>query len=115
MDSQDSQNQPTTTPQPEVFSQNQQGTPQTVTAAQQPAQKEDPGIIWGVISLVCFFLGLSLVGAILAYLGQKKSKEAGFSGTLSFVSLIINIIATVLGILIFGFFFFIFVLAAAGS
>ena len=113
MDSQDKQTQPTTTSPPEAFSENQQGLPQT--PATHATQKEDPGMIWGVISLVCFFLGLSLIGAILAYLGQKKSKEAGFTGSLSFVSLIINIIALVLGIILIGFFFFFVLLAAAGS
>lgn len=114
MDSKDNQNQPTQSPQPEVFSQNQQNTAQP-QATQQPMQKDDPGMVWGIISLVCFFLGLSLVGAILAYVGQKKSKEAGFSGTLSFVSLIINIIALVLGIIFIGFFIFLIVLGAAAG
>lgn len=65
--------------------------------SQQPIK--DPGELLGIIGLVCAFLWLSLIGIIFAAIGLKKSKQAGFSGTLSRISLWINIVFTVIGVL----------------
>lgn len=99
-------NSPSPTPQPPLPESAQAHTP----------KKEDPGQILGILSLVSIPLGFSLVGIILAYIGKKKSKEAGFDGSLSNIGLITCAITTILGLIafilfiaafgIFGAFFF---------
>lgn len=90
-------NQPANAPQPAQAP--QQNAP--VAPPQQYAQTsgENPGQLFGILSLVSTFLGLSLVGAILGYFSAKKSNEAGQSATLGKVGMWIGIVITVLSVL----------------
>ncbi len=81
---------------------------------------KDPGKVFGIIALVvgilslplssvcvctcsCFGpsigLVLAIVGAILGFIGKKKSKEAGFKNTLALVGMILSIASIVIGLL----------------
>lgn len=60
----------------------------------------DPGQTFGILSLVMIPLGLTIVGIVLGVLGKKKSQAAGFSGQLSKIGLIANIVISVLAALI---------------
>lgn len=80
-----SQAQPTTPIQPSVA--------QPLSAPQnQPQQPEakNPGNVLAIVSLVSAFLGLSLIGLILAIIAKVKSKKAGLKNTVATVSIIIN-------------------------
>jgi hypothetical protein len=59
--------------------------------------------ILGIISLICAFIGLQLIGFILGLIGSSKAKKEGRSNTLSKIGWILNlifgIIATILMIL----------------
>ncbi len=64
----------------------------------QPTHREDPGKVLGILSLV-FIVLFPLVGAILGFIGRKKSREAGFDGQLGNIGFIINTVLTVLGLI----------------
>lgn len=77
---------------------------QPSNAPPQEPKKEDPGQILGILSLVSIPLGFPFVGVFLGYIGKKKSKEAGFDGSLSNIGFIICLILTILGIIMLVFF-----------
>lgn len=51
---------------------------------------KNPGKVLAIVSLVLAFLGLSLIGLVLAIIAKVKSKHAGFKSGLATVSIIIN-------------------------
>jgi hypothetical protein len=63
--------------------------------------QDDPGKTLGIVSIVLDVLGLALIGAILGYLSKKKSKEAGYDGTLGQIGMIIGLVLVGLGTLVF--------------
>lgn len=86
---------------PNGFSQPPQAPPvNQYPSQQQPygqqAQTSDPGQVFGVLSLATIPLGIPAAGIFLGYIGKMKSKEAGFSGSLSNIAFIANIILTIL-------------------
>lgn len=77
-------------PQPGQYTQPQQSPQVSVS---------DPGEVYGIMSIVMIFV-LTPVGIILGYMGKKRSRAAGHSGTLSQVGLVLSIIATLLWVAI---------------
>lgn len=71
--------------------------PPATPTPQVPAQ--DPGQIYGILSLITIPLSLTLIGVILGYIGMRKSKAAGYDGTLSKIGLIICAVLTILGLI----------------
>lgn len=67
----------------------------------------DPGQIYGIVGLVLFLFGLSLVGAIISFIGQKKSQAAGIKIGLSTIMFWINTIVTIIVALLITFVFII--------
>lgn len=72
--------------------------PITPSAPEVGTKEEDPGLALGVAAMAFIFSGLQLVGIILAIIGMKRSKAAGYSGSVSRMALILNIIIAVLAI-----------------
>ena len=66
-------------------------------------QKDDPGQVFAIISLVAPFVWMGVVGIIFAILSKKKSKAAGFTNGLATVGLWLSIAQTVLGGIYAGF------------
>ncbi len=62
----------------------------------QEIKKEDPGQIFGILSLVSIPLGFSFVGIVLGFIGKHKSRQAGLKGTLSTVGIICCSVLTIL-------------------
>lgn len=61
---------------------------------------DDPGKLLGILSVVAPFVSLGVVGIILGIIGRKKSKAAGFKGTLATVGIVLSSISIVIGILL---------------
>jgi len=74
--------------------------PQPAAAPQ--VQREDPGKTLGIVSIVLDFVGFALIGIVLGVMSKKKSKEAGFDGSLGNIGMIIGIVFVVLNIVILG-------------
>lgn len=104
--------EPTATPQPQTITPSAQPS-QTVAPVQpviQPQQatappviainpqqstttmveNKKPGKVLAIISLILAFLGLSLIGLILAIVAKIKSRRAGLKNNLAVVSMVIN-------------------------
>jgi uncharacterized iron-regulated membrane protein len=60
--------------------------------AKSSAVTEDPGKTLAIIGIIAPFIGLALVGLILAIIANSKSKKAGFKNTLAKIGIIINIV-----------------------
>lgn len=89
---------------------------QTATAVSSSITKdEDPGLALGVAAMAFIFSGLQLIGLILAVIGMKRSKEAGFSGSVSRIAMILNIVGIVLIALLLMFYIGLFILGAASN
>ena len=73
----------------------------TPVGPQQPVSGENPGQLFGILSIVLTFLGISIVGIVLGVISRKKSKEVGASTTLGTIGLVFGIVTTVLGALVF--------------
>lgn len=56
--------------------------------------------VWGIVSIVMFFVSLSPVGIVLGLIGEKKAKAVGASTVVSRIGWIVNLVATALFILI---------------
>jgi hypothetical protein len=70
-------------------------------AAPAPAPGEDPGKVYGILSIVFGLLWfLSLVGLILGIIGHKKSKAAGHSTTVSTIGIVFSAIGLVIGLFV---------------
>lgn len=80
----------------------QQPVPPTSPAPQTATNQENPGQTLGIVSIVLSFVGLSLIGLILAVISRKKSKAAGASTTLGTVGLVLGIVFTVIGFFYFA-------------
>lgn len=76
--------------------------PQAQAQPTMPTQmaSEDPGKTFAIISLVLAFVGMQVIGIILAIIGRSKSKKAGFDGKLATIGLILNIVVVVVGTII---------------
>ena len=86
---------------------------QTAGSLPSSAKDEDPGLALGVAAMAFIFSGLQIVGVVLAIIGMKKSKGEGYTGTVSRLALILNIIMLVLIVVAFG--LYIILLAAFSS
>ena len=76
--------------------------PQFAPVGQPPVMSgENPGQVFGIISIVLSFVGLSIVGIILGVVSRNKSKAAGASTTLGTVGMVLGIVSTVLAVLAF--------------
>jgi len=71
---------------------------QTSQAKSQPSQ-DDPGKTMAIISIVMPFIGLSLVGLILAFIALSKSKKAGFKNVLAKVSIAVNAVVIAIALI----------------
>jgi heme/copper-type cytochrome/quinol oxidase subunit 2 len=71
--------------------------PQQSNQTQPAAQKTD---VLGIISLVCAFIGLQVIGFILGLVGVKKAKEEGRPTTLSKIGWILNLIFMIIAAII---------------
>lgn len=73
---------------------------QPVPAPQQPyaAPQENPGQLFGILSIVLFFV-FPIAGLVLGVMSRNKSKAANMPTTLGTIGLVMNIIAVVLGVL----------------
>jgi hypothetical protein len=88
---------------PEILQQSPAGTT-TQTAA---VTQEDPGQLLGIIGLVVgVAAGMSLIGFILCYLGNKKAKEAGVKSTICVVGMWVNGVLMALALIFFVLFLF---------
>ncbi len=56
--------------------------------------------ILGIISLVCAFIGLALIGFILGLVGVSQAKKAGRSTTLSKIGWILNLVFMIIGLIV---------------
>jgi hypothetical protein len=61
---------------------------------------QDPGKVYGIISIILPFVGFGLVGLVLGIIGRIKSKRAGYKNVLALVGIILGAISVVVGILI---------------
>lgn len=75
---------------------------------------EDPGKTLGIVSIVLDVIGFAPVGLVLGVISKKKSRQAGFDGSLGNVGMIIGIIFTIIGVLFVGFLALISVVAYSG-
>ncbi len=66
----------------------------------QPAVAEDPGKTLSIVGLILAFF-VSIAGLIVSIIGRKKSRKAGYSGTIGLIGIIISIITTVFWFLVF--------------
>ena len=60
---------------------------------------EDPGKTMGIISIVLAFV-FSLAGLIVGIIARKKSKDAGFPGTLGTIGAVLSAIFMILGVIL---------------
>lgn len=104
-------------PQPPVQPSHPPQPPQPPVYYNQPHQPvaNNPGDTLGIIGVILPFLSLALVGIILSILSYKKSKEANMPTTLGTIGIVINAICLVIGLLIVGFYIFIFIVAASSG
>ena len=65
----------------------------------QKSSKRDPGLIFGILCLISIPTGWFFIGVIFGFIGRRKSKQAGYSGTLSNISFITSGILTILFLL----------------
>lgn len=86
---------------------------QPMPAPQQPyaAPQENPGQLFGILSIVFFFV-FPIAGIVLGVMSRNKSKAANMPSTLGTIGLVMNIIAVVLGVL---WFVLMIILAASGA
>ena len=78
--------------------------PQAPPAPQQAAGswtpgRENPGQLFGILSIVFSIIGLSVVGIVMGVLSRNKSKAVSAPTTLGTVGLSLSIVFTVLGVL----------------
>ncbi|NCU29068.1 hypothetical protein EOM60_00455 [Candidatus Saccharibacteria bacterium] len=74
---------------------------QPVSPAQsQPVATEDPGKTLSIVGLILAFF-VSIAGLIVSIIGRKKSRKAGYSGTIGLIGIIISVISMFFGLLIF--------------
>ncbi|MCU1573380.1 MAG: hypothetical protein JWO93_1462 [Micrococcaceae bacterium] len=66
----------------------------------QGRETQDPGKVYGIISIILPFVGFGLVGLVLGIIGRIKSKRAGYKNVLALVGIILGAISVVVGILI---------------
>jgi hypothetical protein len=80
----------------------QPGYPQQNFSAEsyQGREVQDPGKVYGIISIILPFVGFGLVGLVLGIIGRIKSKRAGYKNVLALVGIILGAISVVVGILI---------------
>lgn len=72
---------------PEILQQS----PSATTTQTGAVIQEDPGQLWGIIGLIVGLVtGMSLIGFILCYLGNKKAKEASAKSTICVVGMWVN-------------------------
>ena len=79
--------------------------PAPVQQVQAPAatSTENPGQLFGILSIVADFIGLAVVGIVLGVLSRNKSKAANQATTLGTVGMVLGIVFTVLGLIWFLF------------
>lgn len=88
---------------------------QTATSLPSSAKDEDPGLALGVAAMAFIFSGFQFIGLILAIIGMKKSKEAGYSGSVSRIALILNIVGLILVALVVVFYIGVIALSVSNS
>lgn len=72
--------------------------------------QDDPGKVLGIIGIILAFF-VSIVGLVISIISRKRSINAGFSGTLGTVGIVLNSVFTAIGVLVFGFFVFVILIA----
>jgi hypothetical protein len=75
-------------------------TPQQAAGAWTPG-RENPGQLFGILSVVFSLIGLAVVGIVMGVLSRNKSKAVGAPTTLGTVGLVMSIIFTILGLIWF--------------
>lgn len=98
--------------QPAANTQPQPQTPQNPQPSPQAPAGENPGQLFGILSIVMIFVFQPL-GIVFGYLSRKKSKEANMPTGLGTAGLVINSILVGIGLIVVV--FTIIILALAGS
>jgi amino acid transporter len=70
---------------------------QQTNSTQPVEQKTD---VLGIISLICAFIGLQVIGFIVGLIGVKKAKEENRPATLSKIGWILNLIFMIIALIV---------------